>query len=329
MANRVIILLLFSLALSIKASAETNIIPTAQTYTYEKMSENLVQLKNAYKDLLKIKILGYSHFGRKIYAVQLGTGRKNVLLVGAHHGREWITSMLLMKMLETYAAAAESHMAIGKLHSELLNDVSLWFVPMLNPDGVTIQQNQLQSFPPGQQNYLMFMNEGWDDYIRWKANGMGVDLNRQYPAGWKDLNTEQQSPSYQFYKGKAPLEAAEAAALVSFVNEIKPSIAVAYHTAGQEIYWKYKNGKNTKRDRALAQKIAKLTGYKLAKPPKNASGGGFTDWFIATCHKPALTIEMSYLVGDRHPPLSVFNEEWKRNKLVGLKLADEAKKLPD
>ncbi|MFL6559394.1 MAG: carboxypeptidase, partial [Bacillus sp. (in: firmicutes)] len=124
-------------------------------------------------------------------------------------------------------------------------------------------------------------------------------------------------------------ESKEVRALTKFINEIHPTIAVAYHTAGREIYWNYKNGRNLKRDKHIAKKISKITGYKLAKPEKNAIGGGFTDWFITTYNRPAMTVEISYLVGETNPPLSVFQKEWKRNRKVGLKLAAEAKKIHD
>jgi g-D-glutamyl-meso-diaminopimelate peptidase len=309
--------------------AEAKIIQTDQPYSYEMLQNDLTKLKSTYNDQIQIKSIGTSHFGRNIYAVQLGKGKKNILLVGAHHGREWLTSLLLMKMLEKYSVAYEHHSTIGTCSAEILNDVSIWFIPMLNPDGVAIQQNQLHSFPLEHQKRLIMMNEGKKDFIRWKANGMGVDLNRQYPAGWEKLSSKPNSPSYQFYKGKAPLAASEVAALTRFVKEIQPSLTLSYHTAGREIYWRYKNGMELFRDYILAKKVAKLTGYKLAKPPKKATGGGFTDWFITAYHRPAMTIEISYLVGDRHPPLSVFHEEWKRNKCVGIKMAEEAKKIAE
>jgi g-D-glutamyl-meso-diaminopimelate peptidase len=40
-----------------------------------------------------------------------------------------------------------------------------------------------------------------------------------------------------------------------------------------------------------------------------------------------MTIEISYLVGETSPPLSIFKKEWKRNRYVGLKLAVEAQKI--
>ena len=39
-----------------------------------------------------------------------------------------------------------------------------------------------------------------------------------------------------------------------------------------------------------------------------------------------MTFELSYLVDETHPPLSVFPEEWQRNQLVGMMLVDEVLK---
>jgi g-D-glutamyl-meso-diaminopimelate peptidase len=320
---KVFCICLLLLSFPFKTIANAKIVQIDKPYSYGGMENDLNLLKAKYKEKIEVKIIGYTHFGRKITAVRLGKGEKNVLFVGSHHGREWITSMLLMKMLETYASSYDAGCA------NIFNEISIWFIPMLNPDGVTIQQNHVQEFPSDHQNRLMFMNEGWDNFIRWKANGLGIDLNRQYPAGWEALNKDPNLPSYQFYKGKAPLEAGEVVSLSNFVEQIKPEIAVSYHSAGREIFWNYNNGKNLKRDYFLAKKISKITGYKIGRPLKEAVGGGFTDWFITTYHKPALTIEVSYLVGDRHPPLRVFKEEWKRNKSVGIIIAEEAKKMSD
>jgi g-D-glutamyl-meso-diaminopimelate peptidase len=232
-----------------------------------------------------------------------------------------------MAMLESYSEAYQQNKQFGPVSTNILDEVSIWFVPMLNPDGVAIQQHNFKGFPTKHQKQLLLMNEGEGNFKRWKANGMGIDLNRQYPAGWDQLETEPNSPHFKAYKGKKPLESVEVKALSNFINEIDPMIAVSYHTAGREIFWHYKNGKELKRDKRIAKRIAKLTGYKLSKPEKDAVGGGFTDWFITAFHRPALTIEISYLVGETNPPLAVFKEEWKRNRYVGLKLAEEAKNI--
>jgi g-D-glutamyl-meso-diaminopimelate peptidase len=302
------------------------VVETNSPYTYEEMKDDLEKLNHQYR-AVKVKKIGETHFGRDIYAIRLGKGKKNIVLIGAHHGREWITSMLLMNKLEVYADLYQRKREFGTISTDILNDVSIWFIPMLNPDGVTIQQNKLNLFPKKHREALVFMNAGLENFERWKANGVGVDLNRQYPAGWKELTDGPQVPFYQFYKGKRPLATKEIKAVTAFIHDINPEIAVAYHSAGREIFWNYKNGKQLKRDKQIAKKISTLTGYPLAKPPKHATGGGFTDWFITTYHRPAMTIEVSPLVGETSPPLSVFKTEWERNKYVGLTLAEEAKHL--
>ncbi|WP_026574398.1 M14 family zinc carboxypeptidase [Bacillus sp. UNC438CL73TsuS30] len=299
------------------------LVEVKKPYTYEILKQDLSKIQKKYKSVVEIKSIGTTYFEKNIWAVRLGSGKKNIVLIGSHHGREWLTSMVLMKMLETYADAYEK----GKRSTNILNEVSIWFIPMLNPDGVMIQQNHFAKLSRSQKISLVKMNEGLEQFDRWKANGIGIDLNRQYPAGWEALKNEPKGPSYKSYKGKAPLEAEEVIALTKFIHHMQPIAAVAYHTAGREIFWKYKNGKHLKRDRKIAKKISKLTGYKLGRPDREAVGGGFTDWFITTYHRPALTIEISYLVGETNPPLSVFKKEWKRNKKVGLMLAKEAKKI--
>ncbi|MDP4163879.1 MAG: M14 family zinc carboxypeptidase, partial [Bacillota bacterium] len=248
-----LVVLLFLFPFQAKAMA----VHTNQKYEYKVLVEDLLQLRWKYGKEIRIQPIGSSHAGRKIWAVKLGRGKKNIVIIGSHHGREWITSMLVMNMLETYADAYRRKTCIGPFSTSQLDRVSIWFVPMLNPDGVTIQQNHLRLFPEFQRQWLLKMNGNETDFTRWKANGLGVDLNRQYPSGWKEISETQ--PSYRFYKGKKPLESDEVKAITDFVEKIKPLTAIAYHSAGREIYWQYHNDENFERDRFLANKIAKLT----------------------------------------------------------------------
>lgn len=326
MSRYLLLILLSYIVCSDSVSAES-VIQTKQVYTYENFKCDLQKLKTKYPDELEIKTIGSSHFNRDIDAIRLGHGKKNVLLIGSHHGREWITTLLLMKMLETYTEASHTDKDYGSFTTDIFDRVSLWFVPLLNPDGVTLQQSGLRQFPFKYRNLLVHMNKGSYDFKRWKANGLGIDLNRQYPAGWDALEGER-ARSYQFYKGTTPFQAKETIAIANFTDELNPAIAIAYHTAGREIFWKFNNGLLMDRDRKLARKVSKLTGYKLGHPPDTSQGGGFTDWFITTFHKPAMTIEISFLVGETNPPISVFNEEWDRNQFVGIMLVHEADKLP-
>ncbi|MBT2614804.1 MULTISPECIES: M14 family zinc carboxypeptidase [unclassified Bacillus (in: firmicutes)] len=298
----------------------------AEVYSPEQMEMDLQRIQKQYE--LDVQIIGQTEKGKNIKAVRLGKGKKTILLVGSHHGREWLSSILLMRMLEEYAAAYRAGKPVGEFPSESLDEVSIWFIPMLNPDGVSIQQGDLSNLNVLEKAAVWKMNQYSTNWSRWKANAKGIDLNRQYPAGWKEVMSHETKPTYQFYKGGQPLEAAEVKALTDFTKEIDPLIAVSYHTSGREIFWHYKNKrKNMARDYGIAKRTAEMTGYELTFPEKEAVGSGFTDWFITEFSRPGMTIELSYLVNETNPPLTVFPEEWKRNRLVGIMLVKEAKHL--
>ncbi|WP_248560345.1 M14 family zinc carboxypeptidase [Niallia sp. NCCP-28] len=319
--KKIMIILLLGQLLYIPTISKAAVIDSSKPYSYKEYQQDVWLLKSKYKDRLQLETIGTSEYGRKLYAIHLGSGKKNILMIGSHHGREWITSLLLMNMVENYASSSN-------LNKELA-DVSIWFVPMLNPDGVTIQQGEIDKFPFFAKRNIKKMNEGSTDFSKWKSNGLGIDLNRQYSAGWDELYYASKRPSYKNYKGHQPFEAKEVKAIVEFTEKIKPSIAISYHSSGQEIYWQYKNGEYTERDRKIAEKISAATGYKLGVPDEDAIGAGYTDWFIDKYKLPALTIEICPLIEETNPPLHTFPEEWKRNKEIPKILIQEVKKLEE
>lgn len=293
-----------------------------EPYDYQQMKTDLGQLQIQYGELLEIKKIGESYFEKAIWAIKLGKGSEHIVLLGAHHGREWITTNLLMMMLERYANAYDKEHHFGPYDTKILDKVSIWFIPMVNPDGVDIQQGKI---PKQFEKNLLKMNLENEDFSSWKANGIGIDLNRQYPAGWKTVPGSEE-PCYKGYKGRHPLEAKEIKAIVKFIYDIKPKSAISYHSSGHEIYWRYGYHQQFIRDYFLAISLAELTGYKLAIPNKDAYGGGFTDWFISEFNKPAFTFELTQFNKESNPPVSDIKEEWKRNKYIGLYLATEMSK---
>lgn len=323
--QKIIMIFVISLFLSPTGIRAQSVVEADQMYSYEEMEKDLFHLHDQLP--IKLQSIGKSENGRNLWAAKLGNGEKSLLFVGAHHGREWMTTILLMKTLEKYATAYEQEKQLGSYSTQLLDEVSIWFVPMINPDGVSIQQGNLACLSFTEKLAVWQMNKYRFNWVRWKANAKGIDLNRQYPAGWDEVKVEETSPSYQFYKGRKPSEAMEVQALLAFTRKIKPLLAVSYHTSGREIFWYYHNKReHLLRDYELAKKTAQLTKYELSVPENHAIGSGFTDWFITEFERPAMTLELSYLVDETHPPLSVFPEEWKRNQLVGMMLVDEVLK---
>ena len=62
---------------------------------------------------LKQQSFGKSVSGVPLTALFLGNGRRRVLISAAHHGNEWITSLLVLRYLEAYARATQTGDAIS------------------------------------------------------------------------------------------------------------------------------------------------------------------------------------------------------------------------
>lgn len=89
----------FCLADATNTMAQT-IVQTDKVYTFEMMEEDIRQLKETYPHLVSYESIGKTHFGRDIWAVKIGNGKGNVFINGSHHAREWISTILVMKMME-------------------------------------------------------------------------------------------------------------------------------------------------------------------------------------------------------------------------------------
>jgi len=288
-----------------------------QVYTYDVLTADLQALQATYPGLIQIRSIGTTVYGREIWAVGLGTGPATVFLNGSHHAREWLSTTLLMYMLEEYARSG----------GDLLARTTLWFVPMVNPDGVTLQQLGLSAFPPEVRPRLLELNGGSDDFRHWKANAEGIDLNHQYPAGWDHVGGPA-AAAFANYKGTAPLQAAEAQAVAAFTYAIDPEITVSYHSSGRILYWHYRTkAEHLDRDQRLAGEFARITGYSLVEPTPGAAGGGYKDWFIQEFGRPGFTPELGAYVHEDSLPLWAFAEEWERNRTIGRFVAEEGYKL--
>ncbi|WP_226529261.1 M14 family metallocarboxypeptidase [Metabacillus niabensis] len=311
---------------SIKSATAKDLVNPRVVYSYNQMVKDIDEIVATYPDLATKKVIGKSVDGRNIYAVKLGKGSTEILINGSHHAREYLTTNIVMEMIDQYAQCYVKNSKIdGYAVRSILDKASIWFVPMVNPDGVTLVQQGHKSAKNSSQ--VLKINGGNTDFSAWKANVRGVDLNRQYPAGWNNIVSNPGKPAPQNYKGPKPLSEPESKAMYDFTNTRNFKTSVSYHSSGEILYWHFKQGaERTKRDREIAEMIKSKTGYALVTPKSNPSGGGFTDWFISSHLKPAFTPEISPYVGPRPVPIKSFDSIWTENKAIGIMLADEAYK---
>jgi len=262
---------------------------------YEQMMRILNELAETYP-CVSFSYLGETILGRGIPMVTLGKGKKTILYVGAHHGMEWITSWLLLRMISEYCQLYENGGRLFNCNVRYLYEArTLCIVPMLNPDGVNYQIHGVD------EDHILYrrllsMNEGSSDFSRWQANARGVDLNHNYNAGfaeYKKMESEQGilggAPSR--YSGECPESEPEVGHLCNYIRyHDSLQMVISLHTQGEEIYYTGR-GTVSQESTRLAERFAQMCGYRLGKPEGMAAYGGLTDWCVEEMALPAFTVE--------------------------------------
>lgn len=304
---------------------------TPRQYTYEDMEYDISELKKICGDTITVEALCDTPDGRKVYDVVVGDpqGENQMLVFGAMHAREYITSQVVMRQLCGCIDAVNGYGGDynGIPLKELLDNTTIHFIPMSNPDGVTLSQLGLDGIQTESvKNTLTEIGIG--NYEQWKANANGVDLNRNFDAGWSEFKGSA-APSSDRYKGSAPGSEPEAAALIKLTQDYNMKRTISYHTCGALIYWYYKQeGAVLDESKAFAKRISDETGYRLDSDYTSVDAAGYKDWAVYKMGIPSLTIEVGNENGGgiiNPVPIEQFDSVWNRNKNVVYAMAYDLK----
>jgi g-D-glutamyl-meso-diaminopimelate peptidase len=248
-------------------------------YSYVEMQKDIRFLLKQYP-FLKIAKIGRSVLGRSIFALSLGatSARRRVHFNAGHHGMEWMTSWVLMNFISDLCKAVKTG---ERLYG---NDVGLFFVPMVNPDGI------------------QFALSG----ERWQANANGVDINHNYPANWQQCYPV---PGSTRFGGHRPASEPETRAMMNFTGVMDFSRVFALHSQGEEIFWNF-GEIHVPGARELADKMAEVSEYEVSTPEPMASYGGYKDWFIQEFRRPGFTLELGK--GENPLDISEFEGVYER-----------------
>lgn len=270
--------------------ATNPIITFDRPYGSLELAQSLDALCGRYS-FLRRETIGRSVLGNELHAIRIGHGSAHIFINGAFHANEWITTPVVLRWIEEAASAvAGGGSSGGILLRELFDRISVWAVPMVNPDGVDLVLNRLPLDHPYAENVLDW-NRGSEDFSQWKANIRGVDLNDQFPANWEIERDRRavEGPAPRDYTGELPLSEPEAQAVASLTEKIGFDMVFAFHTQGEEIYWNYR-GEEPPASAAFARKMEEASGYKAVE--LFGSDAGFKDWFIHRWQRPGFTVEL-------------------------------------
>ncbi len=294
-----------------------SVVPTDMAFTSELLALCVQGLTARYPFLTQ-RTLTKTRFGRPVTLLRLGSGQRSVLYNASHHANEWITTPVLLKFMEDYAAAVAAGGTIfGQDAAALFRRTQLYCVPMVNPDGVDLVTGAIlrgsEAFEEAEAIAARYPAIPFPD--GWKANLSGVDLNLNYPAGWEQARELKYAlgftgPAPRDFVGRAPLDQPESAAMARLTRTVDPHLTLSYHTQGEVIYWKYLDLEPAGA-RRIGEQFARLSGYLLEDTPYASGFAGYKDWFILTFDRPGYTIEAG--LGQNPLPITQFDEIYRRN----------------
>jgi murein peptide amidase A len=176
--------------------------------------------------VVETRQVGTSVEGRPITAVRRGTpGGRVVLVIGVIHGDE-AAGLAIVDLLEQY---------------DVPDNVDLWLIDSMNPDGVANND---------------------------RHNANQVDLNRNFPADWGPIGV----PGDGQYAGPSAASEPETQAMVAFISEIQPDLVMWYH---QDLY-RISPGKG--RDGAIRARYAELVGLPVVSITGGTYTGVAATW---------------------------------------------------
>ena len=190
--------------------------------------------------------IGKSVNGLPLEVYRFGKGPTERLIVaGMHGGNEYNTVQLAEQLMEYLSK-----------HPEIVPpDVTLYILHDLNPDGVARALNYLG-----------------------RANANRVDLNRNWPDGWKsDWNRSGCWTTTYVTGGSKPASEPETQALMTFIKSHQFSALINYHSAALGIF--AGGVPPTEASKRFAKALAAVSTYKY--PPVNTGceyTGGMVDW---------------------------------------------------
>lgn len=278
------------------------------------LKDDIKRFFSHYRQFCTIEEIGKSVMGKPLYLFKIGRGKKEIFYSGGWHANEWMTTKFLVDFLKELLIHLDKNKSWHSYDlTGIFKEVTLFCVPLVNPDGVELVQ---QGIYPGHPFYkeVLAINRGVKRFDHWSSNIRGVDLNHQWPAEWeKEAQGSPQIPWCRHYSGQRPLTEPEALAVYELTMKQSFAYVLAFHSQGQIIYWGYRNLEPPESEE-MAMRLSLKSSY---TPVRTAdSDAGYKDWFIQEMRRPGFTIEVG--VGVNPLPFSAYPEIWTNNVLLAL-----------
>ena len=162
-----------------------------------------------------------THEGRSIFALKVSDNvatdedEPAILLAAQHHARELNSPHMVIRAFQRVLAGYATDPAL----QAVVDNYEVWFVPMVNPDGV---------------NHVWTVDNLWRKNRRNNGTNYGVDNNRNYPFLW-GLCGASTTTSSDTYRGPSAGSEPENVTMRNLVARVRPEIYLDFHSYGQDV----------------------------------------------------------------------------------------------
>jgi len=284
---------------------------------YQQLVTELMALQAQYPSLITVQSLGdtwatqyhdqgytaYQNYDHQLWSVKLSD---NVTInedepcfyfVGEHHAREPISMETVMAILNHLLSGYGSDPEI----TSIIDNSQIWFVPLLNPDGYKIVNDQTSVW--WRKNLIDSNGNHQIDIGQDGSGADGTDLNRNYGFQWGYMNATGNASSIT-YHGAQPFSEVETQAFRDLLAT-QPFVAgISYHSYGEYVLYPFGYMYDIVSPDAVEQQALANA---MATTIPGQSGGNYTpmpsyqlypvsgssdDWAYGTKGTFAYTIEM-------------------------------------
>lgn len=296
---------------------------------YQEMTSGLKSIANYYPNLVQLMSIGKTYENRDIWAVRVsaaaqGAAVPGAILMGGHHAREHVSIEVPLRALKYLVDGYNQQ--IPRIVS-LLNNVEVFIVPMVNPDGA--------EFDIASGKYQMWRKNR-------KPNGdgsFGVDLNRNYGFGWGGGGAST-STKDETYRGPQAFSENETSILRNFIeSHLNIRTLLSYHTFSKLVLWPWghldteiENADDLKLFKTMGTAMAKMNGYQpMQSSDLYVASGDTCDWAYGEHRIFAFTFELdpsSMWEGGFYPGQGVLDAVFNNNIEPTLYLLEAALTVP-
>ncbi len=202
-------------------------------FTVAEINQEMADLAAQYPDIAKVVDLsalpGASKTaqGRSIFALKVSNkvneeeDQPGIIVAAQHHCRELNAPFMVIGAMRRLLASSVNDSVL----SQVIYENEIYFVPMVNPDGVA---------------HVWSVDNWWRKNRRNNGDGsFGVDLNRNYPTRWATNCGSSSNTSSNTYHGPGPASEPEVQTMRALAEYLRPELYLDFHSSGQEVLFTY------------------------------------------------------------------------------------------